>query len=187
MVDVNNKQSFGSPQAKLVLDGVSQEYRDNPDRFFNSTEPNLAILHEKPEHRVLIYLKAQGLSNREIAAKTGFTDAWLSQVFRQPWARQRLAVELKEAGQDELHMTLSATAMDALRTMIELQEDTDVPPAVRQRAAADLLNRTLGMPTQRVVTDNTVRHTTQDIAAIDAELKQLAVEEAHLLGVVKRN
>src|SRR5262245_42118388 len=61
----------------LSASQIEQDYEANPNRLFNDRPPNLRILHEKPEHRVLVFLKAQGLSNTEIAQRTGYQIAWV--------------------------------------------------------------------------------------------------------------
>src|SRR5215470_4080270 len=52
----------------------------DPLRLFSSEEnrANFAIIYEKPEHRLIVYLKARGLSNQEVAEKTGYTQSWVS-------------------------------------------------------------------------------------------------------------
>src|ERR1035438_3683488 len=71
--------------------GLSELFADSEptapaEGFFNQKDPNLAILHEKPQHRLLLLLKMSGRTNTEIAKESGYTGPWLSQLFRQPWA-----------------------------------------------------------------------------------------------------
>src|SRR2546430_16148555 len=75
-----------------------RDYEGNPERLFNDRKPNFAILSEKPEHRLVVFLKAEGLSNTEIAARTGYQLAGVGQAPRQPWARERLVQEMSHAG-----------------------------------------------------------------------------------------
>src|SRR5882724_4879245 len=87
---------------RIASEPVNEAYESSPDALYNSSEPSFAVLHEKPEHRIIVYLKGQGLSNTEIAKRCGYTNGWVSQVTRQPWFRLRLVQELKEAGIDAI-------------------------------------------------------------------------------------
>ena len=82
-----NKQLYENSGLKELF--AEKEGGTTANPLFNAREPNLAIMHEKPEHRLLLWMKAQGASNREIAYQSGYTEAWLSQLFRQPWAQSR--------------------------------------------------------------------------------------------------
>lgn len=169
--------------ANSALSGspIEQDYEESPDVLFNDRPPNLAIQHEKPEHRLLIFLKAQGLSNTEIAKRTGKTIAWVGQVLRQPWARLRLVQELKEAGQDAVQQLISASGEDSVLTLIEVRDDEKTSPAVKIAAANSLLDRLLGKPTQHVESEVTHR-SLSDIEALERELAKVEAEEKRLMG-----
>lgn len=162
---------------------IEQHYEHDPQKLFSDRQPNLAVLHEKPEHRLMCTLKIQGFSNREIAAKMECTEAWVSQVLRQPWARQYMIQELNGAGRQALDVVLKANAMDSVFTLVELRDNASVPPAVRRAAADSLLDRYLGKPTQRTENVN-VNATPGDLAEMQKEIDALKVEEARLTGGV---
>jgi hypothetical protein len=155
---------------ELSTDPVAMAAELDPDRLFNARQPNFAIIHEKPWHRLFIYLKAQGLSDRELAVKSGHSQAWISQLCRQPWFRLRLVQELKDAGQGAIQRVLQSTALDSVFTLIDLRDDGQAPKAVRRACADSLLDRYLGRPTQRVETDDKRLPSSPEIAAVENEL-----------------
>jgi transcriptional regulator with XRE-family HTH domain len=151
------------------------------DSFYNAKDPNIPIAHEKPEHRLILWLKAQGFSNREIAQRMGYTEAWVSQVLRQPWARAQLVSELEDAGKNSLETILEASAADSLFTLIDLR-DTATSEAVRLNAAKDLLDRFLGKAVQRVESTSEVHQVVETVEEYDKRLRELEAEEARLTG-----
>ena len=168
--------------------GLRELFADSPPAegsrpgFFNARDPNLAIQHEKPEHRLLLWMKAQGASNREIAQQSGYTQPWISQLMRQPWAQQRLVEFMSEAGMDVVQQTLKAAAPDSVFTLIALRDDTATPPAVRRSAADSLLDRYLGKPHQSIDVRNT--QVVAPTGDIDEQLSKLQTEVARLEGKV---
>jgi hypothetical protein len=183
-----NTQLFEN--SDLHDDPVVEAEQNDPDRLFATAghpyahdRPNLAILAEKPEHRIIVYLKAQGLSNKEVAEKTGFTYHWVSQIVRQPWFRLRLVQELKDAGIDQISSVLKSSALDSVFTLIDLRDDPVAPKAVRSSCANSLLDRFLGKAVQKVESTETKLPHTTEIAAVEKEL----AEVDKLLGVNNGN
>lgn len=123
---------------------------DASEDFFNAKDPNLAIMTERPEHRMVIFLKARGHTLQEIAAATGYTVPWVSQIVRQPWARARIAQEINSAGRDELATVIEGAAKEAMYTLIELRDDTESPASVRANVSQYLVDRFLGKPKQSI-------------------------------------
>lgn len=175
---VNRQIYENSPLAGSSIEAQASR---NPDLLFNQKKPNLAVIHEKAEHRLAIILKARGMSQREIAHATGYTEAWVSQILRQPWARERLLEEIRKGGADETAALLHSAATDSVFKIIELR-DTSSEDSVRLRAAQDLLDRHLGKATQRVESHSTAVVLTGEVENIDKELARLREAEARLLG-----
>ncbi len=163
-------QSFYE-NSKLAGSTVEQEYKENPDALFNSKDPNWSILHESPRHRIIIFLKAQALSNRDIARRLDLTEAWVSNILRQPWARQRLVEEIREAGQDAVQGLLASAAEDSVLKIISVR-DSATEPAVQLRAADSLLDRYLGKAVQRSEVKAEVTHMAEDIDAVNREIEE---------------
>lgn len=151
----------------------------NEDGFFNRKDPNLAVIHEKPEHRLMIMLKVQGYSHTEIAKFTDYTIAHVSQVLRQPWARERIVQELAKAGREVVMDLLQGAAVDSVFKIIELR-DTATDEGVQLRASQDLLDRHLGKATQRVESHATVHHMSTTVKEVDAEIARVDAEIARL-------
>jgi predicted transcriptional regulator len=127
-------------------------------------------------------LKAKhGLSNREIARVLGYTDPWVSQLFRQPWAKERVLKEMNASGGDAIAALLEAEAVNSLFTVIDIRDDPGAPKAVRGAMANSILDRFCGKPTQKIESEVTVRNA-KDIEAVDRELEELKKEEARLCG-----
>jgi len=179
-----NKQLFeNSPLRGLFEDDELSETEVRP--FFNGKNPNLAILHEKPEHRVLLMLKAQGMSNREIAKRSGYTEAWMSQLFRQPWATALLSEFITDAGLDVLDTMIKAEAVPSLLRLVEVR-DMELNPktaSVIASSCVSLLERHLGKPVQQVKVDQTTRTAASTVAEVDQKIKDLETETNRLLGV----
>jgi hypothetical protein len=164
--------------------GLKELFADNPpqgDGFFNAHPPNLAILHEKPEHRTLLWMKAQGASNREIAYQSGYTEPWLSQLFRQPWAQERLVQIITDNGRDVVSELLKAAAPDSVLKLIDLRDDPQTPAATVRATCENLLDRYLGKPKQQVELQST-NTTNLKVEELDTEIKRLENEERVLLG-----
>ena len=170
--NVNRQLYENSP-----IRGSSEEeaFEGREDGLYNPTKPDFGILHEKPEHRLIILLKSQGHSNTEIARLTGYTIPWVGQILRQPWARNRVLEEINKAGRENVSALLESSAVDSVYTIIDLRDKAD-DEGVRLRASQDLLDRYLGKATQKVESKSEVKHLSGDIAEVDAELNRVQEE-----------
>ena len=151
--------------------------------LFNPRDPNLQIQHEKPEHRLFLWMKAQGASNREIARESGYTESWISQLFRQPWAQAKLVEMLRESGKGVLEQTLAiiqSEAINSVQTLVEIRDDTDAPKAVRRACSVDLIEQFLGKPKQHV--DVVQSDKAEDVSELDRKLLQVEEELKQLTG-----
>lgn len=162
---------------------AKQRYNALPDALFNDPRPDyVARTHEKPEHRMMIMLKAQGLSNHEIAVRLGYSDYSISITLRQPWARLRLLEEFKIAGRDAVAEMLKAAAEDSVFTMLELRDNPTTPAAVKKAVCSDLLDRYLGKPTQKIEQRIGELPSTDDVAEMQRELENLEAETRRIRG-----
>lgn len=152
-----------------------EEMLESPGMFYNPSMPNLVRKQEMPHHRLMVYLKAQGLSNKEVAERTGYNVVTVADVLKQPWARMLLVEELRIAGRDSLQGLLAGKCEDAVYTLVAVMDDKDEKGSTRVQAANSILNRCLGNPTQPLAISQT-----DDLKALsDAELI------AQLQGIVK--
>lgn len=156
------------------------EYMQSVDALHKDRIPSHGITSEKPEHRLMLFMKVQGMSNREIATKLGFSTVHVSQVTRQPWFRLRLVDELKRAGRESLVELFKTEGENSFQTLVEIRDNTEAPAAVRKSAADSILDRILGKPVQKieerrqnVSTPDTVAELDREIAALEAEARRL--------------
>lgn len=128
---------------------VEQDYLEDEDSLHNVKLPFFEIKHEKMEHRIMCFLKAQGFSNTEIAEKTGYGNVQVGQVLRQPWAAKRVIEEIQKAGRDEVEILLKGEARASVERLV--MERDNAPKASDRISAADkLLDRLYGKPNQAI-------------------------------------
>lgn len=153
---------------------------ERADALYRDLAPDIEIQREKPEHRIIVLLKAQGFSNTEISAHVGMGKEQVGRVLRQPWARQRLLDLLAEKGGSLVEKFLSGETMDSLHTLVEIRDDKNVHPSVRASTANAILDRALGKAIQKTVNLNAA--TEIPLERLDHELEKLRAEEQTLLG-----
>lgn len=160
----------------------------------NSRNPEHRIMSEKPEHRLICLLYAQGYSTKEIFQHFGgswddelgrplpvkqyggrYSYAWLTQIRRQPWFEQKLLTYLEEQGRDRISAQLEAEFEPSLQVVKELRDDDTAPAPVRLNAANSLIDRFLGKPTQHIRTEGTkeIHHYEHEVDEVDRELKRI--------------
>lgn len=144
---------------------------DDPNSLFNPKLPNLAINHEKPEHRIVFYLKAQGKSYTEIAKVTDYTISHLSQLCRQPWAQKRIMEEIRSNGGDAVRAVLEGEVINSLQTLVEVRDSSD-KDSNRVAAANSLLDRHLGKPIAKIETTH-FSNAAETISDVDRQLKEV--------------
>ena len=179
-----NKQLYKNSDLSHLFADAPQR----PDALFNAKEPNLQIMHEKPEHRWMLWMKAQGSSNREIAQETGYSESWLSQLFRQPWAREVVLDMMKASGKGTLERVLARVegeVMNSLDKLVDVRDNPETPPAVVRACSVDIIEQFLGKPKQKM--DITQQVTTIDVAETDKEIARLEAEEKRLMGRFETN
>jgi len=154
---------------------VTYAWQNDPDGLYNDADrpANFAVIHEKPEHRLIVYLKSQGLSNNEIATRTGYSPAWVSQITRQPWFRLRLVQELKAAGIDAVQTAIKGSALDSVFTLVDIRDDPTAPKAVRKACCDSLLDRFLGKPKQPLEHDVPALPSSTEISALTRQIDEI--------------
>jgi len=186
------KKDVGYPQADLresvsekgILAESLREYTEDPNRLFNDSVPLVDLQREKPEHRLVVELKARGMTHREIAALTGYTTVAISYIVRQPWARKRILelIQTSVKAADPCLELLKQEAANNLQTLIDIRDGAfDAEPSTRAAAANALLDRLWGKPTQKVE-QKISRVSLDSVADLEREEARLAAEEARLLG-----
>lgn len=161
---------------------IDEEYKNSEDRLHGDRQPTFGIAREKPEHRLILYMKLQGLSNKTIAERMGRTQMHISELCRQPWFRLRLIEEMKRAGRDGLQSLMATEGENSFNTLVELRDSKDSPAAVRKAAADSILDRLMGKPVQKTETRITTVSTPETVAELDREIEQLQEEARRLVG-----
>jgi hypothetical protein len=116
--------------------------------LFNDLDPVYSFKKEKPVHRTMVSLAVQGYTTKEIAASTGTTVPHVSNVLRQPHARQHMIENAKKDVSLEIRDFLEGEVLENLRVMRTIRDDPQVKPETRLAAADRLTDRHLGKPTQ---------------------------------------
>lgn len=189
----NTGKGFG-PSSNQFDEQVHNNDVLNGLDLHNAGSPQFHIQKEKPEHRFLIYLFAQGHSTKEIFLQLGgewdtelnkpipgtghYTYCWLTQIRKQAWFREQLTNFLHEAGKDLISAKLELEVSPSLEVVINIRDDTSLPAAVRLRAADSLIDRHLGKPVQHVKSESvhTVNSFEKSAEELNAELKQIEGE-----------
>lgn len=177
--ELPNKQLYVNNP--LSQSPVAQEMKERTDVLFASKPPNLAIQSEKAIHRSIVFFKAEGLTNREIADKTGYTEAWVSQITRQPWFQKALLDELQKSGRTSLGQFLEVQATDTVLKLVQLR-DHATSESVQLSACINLLDRFLGKPVQRTEQKVEVHTVEEKVESIDLQLQILSEEENRLIA-----
>lgn len=143
------------------------------DAYYGDIDPTVVLKKETNRHRLICFLAAEGHSTKEISEKIGMTPMSVSNILRQPWARERVQTEIRLAGQDEIRSILEAQVKPSLERLVTLR-DTAESEQVQKAAADSLLDRFLGKATQPFRDDTTKANPNMT----DAELEEIARQEA---------
>ena len=174
-----NKQKF-----------VPSDEQAAPDALHNAKQPNIEIISEKPEHRLIMYLKAQGMNNKEIFIHMGgtfdngspisggnaaYSYAYLGQIIRQPWFQSGVVRLLNEAGKDVIESRLEAECLPSLETLVDIRDSETAPATVRLAAARDLMDRFRGKAVTHIKSEAKVTYSSaeQEAKALKAEIARL--------------
>lgn len=127
-------------------------------KFWNqdSRKPQYEIKVERPEHRAICILAAQGLTSTEIAEQTGYTTACIQNVRKQEWAQSYIAHLMEKTGRKAVMSELQGAAKEAAELIIKSirGELMGQKPADRCKDAHKLLDRLYGTAPQIVMHGN---------------------------------
>jgi len=161
--------------ALQIVDGFAR-----PDSLYGDRVSTMDVKRELPEHRIMILLKAQGHSNKEIGDITGYTREHVGHVLRQPWARSRLLDILNDRGGSAVDKVLSGEVLNSIDTLVEVRDSDEAGPQARLSAANAILDRALGKPLQRV--ESKELRVSTSLEEVNQEIARLEAEEAALIG-----
>lgn len=136
-------------------------------------------VQDNPQARRILYLKAQGLSNNEIAKLEGVSYPWVSITIRQPWFQEELARILHVTGMDAVRKKAMAYGVTAMDTAFELMHDA-ASENVKAQCAFQLMKIGIG-ETQNIRTqevhDLDPTQLAEEIARKEAELANIQGKE----------
>lgn len=145
---------------------------EEPRGLFNPREPHYVLQSERPVHRAIVFLAAQGLSYVEIAQELGITPTCVQYVTKQPWAEKEILEQIHKNGGEAVAVVLSQQALPSVMKLIELRDSEKVAAEVQRKSANDLLDRIFGRPNQPVT------HRTEDLQEMsDAELQAIVAKQ----------
>jgi len=143
--------------------------------------PQVDIFGEKPEHRLMCMLKAQGKNHREIAVAMEYSEGHVQTVLAQPWARKRVMDEIMTSGRDGLDELFKGAAADSVYTLIDVRDDKKESGATRVSAANSLLDRFLGKAVANVNVRSGKLKEFATLEEIDKELEDLKAKEREIM------
>jgi hypothetical protein len=165
----------------------------------NNRRPPYIIQSERPEHRFLVFLYAQGLSTKEIYLQLGgqwdsernlpisspdarYSYQHLHTIRRQAWFQTKLVEYMEKCGEDVVRAKLKAELMPSIDKVIAIRDDVDAPKQLQLKAAESLIDRFLGKAVQQVVTvaPATVAKYAKDAADLQSELDAVESELKNL-------
>ena len=151
------QRTVGAPSAQATETSSEPSIADAP-KFWNQDKrkPQHVIQVERPEHRAICILAAQGLTSTEISEQTGWTTATIQNVRKQEWAQAYIAQLMEKAGRKQVMSELQGAAKDAAALIIKSVrgELADQKPADRCKDAHKLLDRLYGTAPQVVMHGN---------------------------------
>lgn len=154
------------------------------DALFNDHDAHRTFMYEQPWHRLAVQYACKGLKYIDIAVMVGHTSTAVSEVLRQPWARQMIIEKTKTVLQDEIKALLEREMLPSLQKLAEVRDSEKSKASEVISASNSLLNRGMGMPTQLITTNESVNLdnlSTEDLerlVAQDAAKNRIAFDDS---------
>lgn len=176
-----------------------QEAADSGKTLHGATRPPYIIQQERPEHRFLIFLYAQGMSTKDIYLQLGgewdssrnlpisgtsaqYSYQHLHTIRRQAWFQTKLVEYMEQCGKDVIRARFEAELMPSIEKVVAIRDAQDAPMQLQLRAAESLIDRFLGKPLQHVqaLPVASVDKYEKDAAALVKETEALEAELKNL-------
>lgn len=122
-----------------------------PREFFNGRDPSYVLKSERPVHRAIAFLAAQGLSYIEVAERLGISPVTVQYVVKQPWCEAEILEIIHKNGGDQVALVLQAEALPSVKKLIEIRDSEESNKEVQRKAANDLLDRIYGKACQPIL------------------------------------
>jgi len=146
--------------------------------FFNKAEPRWDVDVEQPWHRAAAFAFALGATCKDVAKQLGRAELTVQNLLRQTWFQNNVTALMAEYGSRDIMELLRAEQINSLCTLIEIRDNPKAASAARVVCARDILDRTLGKPTQRVemVADTASENPVEEVERLEAEVNRLKTE-----------
>lgn len=153
---------------------AGQPLEADVDALFGATKSYHVYRKERFQHRLMLWHKINGLSNKEIALVMGYHPNTVSDITRQPWFQEAFVRLAEEMGKDRVQTVLEGEVLPAIERTVALAKSSE-SDAVRLAANKEILDRFLGKATVKVESKSTVdvTTTTHDAAALLREQARL--------------
>lgn len=123
---------------------VERELNENmEDAFYGDTTREAEIKHEKPKHRLAVFMAIHGATNVEIAEHLGLTPVHVGDILKQPWARARLIKETRDIATG-LKAKLEKEGMRSLNNVIEMANSAATKQEVKLKANIEIIEHWIG-------------------------------------------
>ena len=133
--------------------GKEQGFKSEQNPLFNTPRPQAELKNEKPYHRIVAFLIAEGHTDAEIAAMVDRTAPTIGYLRKQPHIEREVLALIHGRGDaaiDKLHRAAEEAA-DALIENMRKAQAEDAFEVVRKNAN-DILDRKYGKPNQPTTT-----------------------------------
>lgn len=150
-----------------------EQYSSRVDSLFGDKPSYQAVKHEKPEHRLMLWLSLQGHNAIEIARITGYTPEHVRTIRKQPWFRESFCRLSTETGRDVIEAFLEGEVIPTCQALIELRDKAE-SEAVRKAACDSILDRVRGKPTVKLETKHSgsIDHFVTDVEKLMEEQRR---------------
>lgn len=138
------------PMYEPLIPGVSQP-SGHSGEFFNPREPQHVLQTEQPKHREVVILAMQGMDNKEIASRVGYSSPAVGYILKQPWALEYMSKNMHERGMGKVETLLKGAVATAVERLITEMDSPKASPAVRIAAADKILDRFYGRAAQPII------------------------------------
>jgi predicted transcriptional regulator len=135
--------------------------------LFGPISANVRV-RETPEHREIILLRVAGLRQKAIAKRVGMTEATVSTILNQPWAKEYMAELIDKTVGKDIDKHLKEVASEALVVARDIMRESE---SEKLRATCAFKFMDLHKGQKLTIEDNR-----RDLGDIEREIAETAKE-----------
>ena len=137
-------EAWAAPKAEPGVENAEHE-----DALHGDPDPTVPIKREQLRHRVVCELAMQGISNEDIATRTGYTAARVSEILRQPYNRERMLAKVNQESFD-LREYLIKEGRRSLINIVDIANSETAKTETVLKANETIVDRWLGKAVQPI-------------------------------------